>query len=126
MPRKHALSAILKSQQSAAEKAAAKAKSRQITNRRYRRKLLYKEPERDRERKANERAAMSSAEKANAQERKKEENANYYLNHREDILDKKMRQRTQSYIAKYGEYSFFDRYPHKSIKYRKYLPEPSE
>ncbi|KAJ3784219.1 hypothetical protein GGU10DRAFT_334093 [Lentinula aff. detonsa] len=123
MPRKHTKSAIIKSERTEEEKATAKAKARMIVNRRYRRKLLRKVPDYDRERKARSRADFTDEERAAQKDKKKEENAMGYLRHRENILAKQMQKRAGAYIEKHGESKFIDSYPHRDVKFRKYLQE---
>ncbi|KAJ3798253.1 hypothetical protein GGU11DRAFT_756121 [Lentinula aff. detonsa] len=108
MPRKRTESAILKSERTAEEKAAANAYSRHLADRRYRRKLRYNNPDRAKECMATKRAEMTEEAKQILKDKKKKENAAYYL---------------RSYIAQHGEPAFWARYPHRVIKLRKHLSE---
>ncbi|KAJ3980560.1 hypothetical protein F5890DRAFT_1557578 [Lentinula detonsa] len=127
MPRKQTPSAILKSERTPEEKEAAKARSRHLADRRYRRKLKYNDPDKAKERMKKKRSERTEEEKAEDQERRKAYNATYYLKKREDIVDKQMKERARVYIEKHGEQSFWNEYPHRHVKFRKGLnPEAAE
>ncbi|KAJ3730310.1 hypothetical protein C8R42DRAFT_771641 [Lentinula raphanica] len=121
MPRKRTQSALEKSQRTAEAKQLAKAQSRQISNRRYRRKMMRNDPDKESISRAKRRSSMTDTERAAAKEKQKQYNATYYLKHRDDILHKSMRKRTQKFIEAHGESAFWNNYPHRSVALRKSL-----
>ncbi|KAJ3832222.1 hypothetical protein F5878DRAFT_646963 [Lentinula raphanica] len=121
MPRKKSQSAAEKYKLTAEEKQLAKAKSRQISNRRYRRKIMRNDPDKESISRAKRRSDMTEAERATAKEKQKQYNATYYLRHREDILHKSMKKRAKKFIEKHGESAFWNDYPHRNVGLRKSL-----